>query len=234
MGGGIRDRDMIKGIDVSHWQGDIDWGAIPLQYKFAFMKATEGTGFIDDKFSKNWFESKGILRGAYHFWRYSFDGTAQAEHFFDIVGATGDLGELPPVVDLEDTRAPKGGDIAIRMRQMLQRTEELFGKKPVIYTANWWWSPWTLNNTGFGDYDLWVAHYKTVYPWSKPYLPAGWDSWQIWQHSDRGKVAGIGGNVDLNVAKDEWFLRYETPEPEGRTITLIVPQGDTVEVQYAE
>ena len=218
-----------KGIDISHWQGTIDWGAIPDKYKFAFMKATEGTGFIDDKFSLNWFESKGILRGAYHFWRYSASGTAQAEHFFDIVSDTGDLGDLPPVVDLEDTRAPKGGDIVLRMRQMLQRTEELFGKKPIIYTARWWWNPWTLNNEEFGDYDLWIAHYRPA--WLKPYLPAGWDDWQIWQHSSSGRVAGVSGNCDLNVAKDAWYQSYITP-PEGRNITLIVPEGDTVDIRY--
>ena len=226
---------MIKGIDISHWQGVIDWDTIPDNYKFAFMKATEGDSFIDDRFSANWYASKGKLRGAYHFWRYHFGGTAQAEHFFDIVDATGDLGELPPVVDLEDTRAPKGGDIVLRMRQMLQRTEELFGQKPIIYTANWWWSPWTLNNEWFGDYDLWVAHYKTVFPWIQPYLPAGWDDWQVWQHSSSGSVPGVDGNCDLNIAKDEWYQSYVTPEPpSGRVITLIVPEGDTVDVRYAE
>ena len=218
---------MIKGIDISHWQSDIDWTAIPYEYKFAFMKATEGTGFIDNKFTRNW-AAADILHGAYHFWRYGFDGTRQAEHFFDIVSATGDLGDLPPVVDLEDTRAPKGGDIVIRMRQMLQRTEELFGKQPIIYTAKWWWDSWTLANTGFGDYDLWVAHYRPT--WLKPYLPAGWDSWQVWQHSSSGRVAGIQGNCDLNVAKDEWFLRYETPPK--LTVQVISPKGVTVDVRY--
>jgi len=224
----------VKGIDISHWQGTVDWPAIPDEYRFAFMKATEGTGFIDDKFSKNWFESKGILRGAYHFWRYDFDGTAQAEHFFDIVEATGDLGELPPVVDLEDTRAPKGGDIVPRMRQMLQRTEELFGVRPVIYTAQWWWNPWTLSNTGFGDYDLWVADY-TWYSnaLNKPrYMPAGWDEWGVWQHSDKGSVPGIQGSCDLNKAKDEWYQSYVTPAPSNRDITITI-KGDVVDVNYA-
>lgn len=223
---------MIKGIDVSHWQGDIAWDRIPAEYKFAFMKATEGSGFVDDKFTRNWHSSVGGLRGAYHFWRYHFDGTAQAEHFYDIVNATGDLGELPPVVDLEDTRAPKGGDIVPRMRQMLQRTEELFGVKPIIYTAHWWWSPWTLNNTGFGDYDLWVAHYKTVYPWSKPYLPAGWDDYQVWQHSSQGKVPGVAGDCDLNVAKEEWYERYLTPPPTQYTVKVIAPKEVEVVTEY--
>jgi len=69
--------------------------------------------------------------------------------------------------------------------------------------------------------------------WLKPYLPAGWDDWQVWQHSSGGKVPGVDGNCDVNVAKDEWFLRYETPEPpSGRVITLNVPKGDTVNVTY--
>ena len=229
---------MIKGIDISHWQGTVEWVAIPDEYKYVFLKATEGTGFVDDQFALNWIYGAGeedILRGAYHFWRYDFDGTAQAEHFFDIVSATGDLGELPPVIDLEDTRAPKGGDIVIRMRQMLQRTEELFGVQPIIYTAQWWWNPWTLSNTGFGDYDLWVADY-TWYSnvLNKPrYMPAGWDDWQIWQHSCKGSVPGVQAECDLNKAKDGWYQSYVTPDPpSGRVITLIVPEGDTVNVTY--
>jgi len=219
---------MVKGIDVSHWQGNINWDAIPLQYKFAFMKATEGDGFLDDKFSKNWFESKGILRGAYHFWRYAFNGTAQAEHFFETVNSTGDLGELPPVVDLEDTRSPKGGDIVLRMRQMLQRTEELFGQPPIIYTARWWWNEWTRSNTGFGDYELWVAHYRPT--WLSPYLPAGWDDWQVWQHSSSGSVTGVGGRCDVNIAKDEWFDQYINPP--SLTVKVIAPKEVNVAVVY--
>lgn len=225
---------MIKGIDISHWQGTVEWPAIPDAYKYVFLKATEGTGFVDDQFALNWVYGAGeesILRGAYHFWRYAFSGTQQAEHFFDTVSETGDMGELPPVVDLEDTRAPKGGDVVLRMRQMLQRAEELFGQKPIVYTANWWWNPWTLRNTGFGDYDLWVANYKTVYPWSKPLMPAGWDNWQIWQHSSRGRVAGIAGNCDLNIAKDEWYQSYITPEPPQYTVDIIADKEVKVNVR---
>ena len=223
---------MIKGIDISHWQGTIEWPRIPDEYKFAFMKATEGDGFVDDMFALNWEAAEVESRGAYHFWRYAFNGKQQAEHFFDTVNATGDLGELPPVVDLEDTRAPKGGDIILRMRQMLQRTEELFGQKPIVYTANWWWHPWTLGNTGFGDYDLWVAHYKTVFPWSQPYLPAGWDDWQAWQHSSSGSVPGVQGNCDLNIAKDEWYQSYITPPPTKYTVKVIAPKEVQVVTEY--
>ena len=220
---------MIKGIDISHWQDIIDWFAIPDKYKFAFIKATEGTGFIDNKFSRNWLRSKGKPRGAYHFWRYAFDGTKQAEHFFDIVSATGDLGELPPVVDLEDTRSPKGGDIVLRMRQMLQRTEELFGKRPIIYTAQWWWNSWTLSNTGFGDYDLWVAHYRPA--WLNPYLPAGWADWQIWQHSSKGNVLGVQGYCDVNLAKEDWFNKYKLPASDAIRVEIhVIPEGANVEV----
>ena len=219
----------VKGIDISHWQGDIDWEAIPIQYKFAFMKATEGAGFVDNKFAYNWAETE-MLHGAYHFWRYGFNGKAQAEHFFDTVNATGDMGDLPPVVDLEDTRAPKGGEIILRMRQMLQRTEELFGQQPIIYTAKWWWDDWTRANTGFGHYDLWVAHYRPT--WLKPYLPAGWDDWQVWQHSSSGSVPGVGGNCDLNVAKDEWYERYAMPAPTEHIVRVIAPRGVEIDVTY--
>ena len=225
----------VKGIDISHWQGTIEWPRIPDEYKFVFMKATEGDGFLDDQFALNWIYGAGeedIPRGAYHFWRYHFGGAAQAEHFFDTVNATGDLGELPPVVDLEDTRAPRGGDIVIRMRQMLQRTEELFGQRPIIYTAQWWWNPWTLSNTGFGDYDLWVADY-TWYSnvLNRPrYMPAGWNDWQVWQHSASGRVPGVQGEVDLNKAKGEWYNKYVQVVPPQYTVDIIADKGIKVNV----
>ena len=228
----------VKGIDVSHWQGTIEWPAIQDEYKFVFMKATEGTGFTDDQFALNWIYGAGeenLLRGAYHFWRFAWNAEQQAEHFFDTVSKTGDMGELPPVIDIEDTRSPKGPTAVHSILQTLQRTEELFGVKPIIYTAQWWWNPWTESNTGFGDYDLWVADY-TWYSnvLNRPrYMPAGWADWQIWQHSCKGCVQGVQAECDLNKAKDEWYQRYITPEPPtGRTITLIVPKGDTVDVQY--
>lgn len=125
-----------EGIDSSHWQGT--W--IPEEVKaagksFVFIKASEADGWTDDQFAVHWLAAKdeGLLRGAYHFWRRQVGAVAQAAHFYETVLATGDLGDLPPVLDLEDTAARKKSGIDIDILQCLHEIERLFGKKPIIY-----------------------------------------------------------------------------------------------------
>jgi lysozyme len=189
------------GIDVSHWQGT--WRPEDVKSagkSFVFMKATEADGFTDDQFAVHWLAAKdeGLLRGAYHFWRRQTGAVAQAAHFYETVSATGDLGDLPPVLDLEDTAARKRYGIDIDILKCLHEIERLFGKKPIIYTGAWWMNDWVGRST-FGHYDLWAANYKTVYPWSKPYLPLDWDTWKFWQHSEKGRVPGVQSACDLNL-----------------------------------
>ena len=190
-----------EGIDTSHWQGT--W--IPEDVKaagksFVFIKASEADGWTDDQFAVHWLAAKeeGLLRGAYHFWRRRVGPVAQAAYFYKTVLNTGDLGDLPPVVDLEDTAALKKNGIDGEILAFLLEVERLFGKKPIIYTGAWWWDEW-VGSREFGHYDLWVANYKTVYPWSKPYLPMGWAKWLFWQHSCKGSVPGVQGACDLNL-----------------------------------
>ena len=92
----------VHGIDVSHYQGEIDWAAMKQQgMDFAYIKATEGSAHEDECFDKNWEQAKaaGMLRGAYHFFSFESEGKKQAEHFIKKVG---DLkGSLIPVIDVE-------------------------------------------------------------------------------------------------------------------------------------
>ena len=93
----------VKGIDVAHWEPEIDWARVRAhEIRFAFIKATQGTDFVDDKFLPHWTGAKqaGILRGAYHFIDPRVDGRRQAEHFLRTVKV--EPGDLPPVLDLED------------------------------------------------------------------------------------------------------------------------------------
>lgn len=224
---------MIEGIDCSHWQGTIEWPLIPAKYKFAFIKASEGSGWKDDMFALNWDAAgeEGILRGAYHFWRYAWDSNAQAEHFFDTVVATGHIGELPPVIDIEDTNAAKGGATPAKVKAIADRVEELFGKKPIIYTACWYWNTW-VKSYALGNNDLWTAHYKAKWL-GNPCVPMGWDDWQIWQYSSKGRIAGIQGNVDLNIAKDDWFNKYvsgEEPPLKPRAEVIVSYNAQEVEI----
>ena len=185
----------LPGIDVSHWQGTVDWKAVAADgVEFAFIKATEGGDYVDPRFAANWAGAQraGVVRGAYHFYRPQTDALAQAAHFLRTVQLA--PGDLPPVLDVEVTDGRSAAQIAAGVRTWLQEVERATGRRPILYTRASFWTG--QMGGGFGGYPLWVAHYGV----SSPNIPAEWSGWTFWQHSDAGRVDGIGGNVDLN-----WF-----------------------------
>lgn len=187
------------GIDVSRWQGEIDWPAIKQAgITFVGIRASVGDFYTDDRFAENWqgAEDAGIFRCAYHVLRPDISANAQIAHFEDVVGESGDL---PHVLDVELTGGQSDQVIQDRTFESLQEMEARFGRTPIVYTADWFWTPHIGDQPWVDQYDLWVAHYY----WPQvqnPKIPAGWMVWRIWQHSNRGRVSGIQGNVDLN-----WF-----------------------------
>lgn len=185
----------LPGIDVSHWQGTVDWQRVAGDgVAFAFIKATEGGDYVDPQFVANWDGAAraGVLRGAYHFFRPQTDAAAQAQQFLRTVGVR--AGDLPPVLDVEVTDGRSAAQIAAGVRTWLEIVESATGRRPILYTRASFWT--AQMGAGFGAYPLWVAHYGAV----EPAVPSGWDRWTFWQHSDAGRVAGISGDVDLN-----WF-----------------------------
>jgi lysozyme len=221
----------IKGLDVSHWQGDINWDEVPPEYRFVYMKSSESNWYKDNKFIQNFDLSAGRDRAPYHFWRMNGDPVGQAKFWRDVVGDR--IGEWGPVVDLEDTNAIKGSQCRVEVETFLDQVVEEFGGL-VIYSAAWWWDSWILAPIA-NEYGLIVANYKTVYPWSQPYMPktGGWTDWLMWQHSSKGSVSGITGNVDLNLFNGEnaAYNQYMQIVP-SNVVKLIVPQGIEVEVIY--
>lgn len=222
----------VKGLDISHWQGDINFANVPEEYRFIYMKSSEGTWYQDDKFIRNYNGFGDRQRAPYHFWRHNADPGEQARYWRDTVD--GRLGEWGPVVDLEDTSAPKGGSTPDLVAEFLLHVEVEFGTLPLIYSAAWWWDAWIREDFA-SNYGLLVANYKTVYPWSEPYMPrtGGWLDWLIWQHSSSGRVPGFSGAVDLNVfnGDDAEYDRYMGIVP-GNKVKLTVPIGMDVEVTY--
>ena len=185
----------LPGIDVSHWQGTIDWSAVAADgVEFAFVKATEGGDYTDPRFAANWAGARqaGVVRGAYHFYRPQTDAMAQAAHFLGTVTLAS--GDLPPVLDVEVTDGRSADAVAAGVRTWLQEVERVTGRRPIIYTRASFWT--AQMGSGFGGYPLWVAHYGVA----SPSIPAGWSGWTFWQHSDAGRVDGISGGVDL-----DWF-----------------------------
>lgn len=184
---------MIKGLDVSHWQGKPIWSEIQKAgYEFAFIKATEGNAFVDSIFSYNWANSKaaGIPRGAYHFFRSAFSGAAQAELFLKTV--PNDF-ELPPVLDLEVMNDASPTLVIQEAQAWLDMIEAALGVKPIIYTGSSLMDP-LGRPTQFAQYPLWWAEYDV----SAPRNISPWSNWKFWQLSSETDVPGIGRcDVDL-------------------------------------
>lgn len=185
----------VYGVDVSHYQRDIDWEKVRLnEVAFAFLKATEGKSLLDKKFKHNWQKSgeAGIIRGAYHFYRPHVSPEKQAEHFIATVEL--EPGDLPPVLDVEVKGLKSKEKLQNDLQVWLQLVEEAYGVKPIIYTNYKFYVDYLQGR--FNDYHLWIAHYKVP----KLLLERS-DSVKLafWQHTDAGVVDGIEGIVDCNV-----------------------------------
>ena len=187
----------IHGIDVSRYQHNIDWKAVQamqdqeIKIGFAFIKATEGLGRVDNGFRRNWFNAKKALmpRGAYHFFISSKSGKAQAENFIETVNLS--KGDLPPVLDIESANGASVTDIQQRAIDWLLMIENHYKVKPIIYTNIDFYE--NFLDGKFDDYPLWIAHY---YEKKKPRITR---KWILWQHNEKGRVNGIDAYVDFNV-----------------------------------
>lgn len=190
----------VLGVDVSHFQGDVDWSSIKKDgVLFAYAKATQGSRFIDPKYMSNWKEMKEnkVYKGAYHFFEYDDDVTKQVNHFLKTVKYS--KLDLPPVLDLEGGGVNGKVNIESYQKSVLEwlnQVEKILGVKPIIYT-NVTFGNTYLNKPEFSNYDLWLAEYTK----EKPELPEAWLSkgWLIWQRSEFGKLNGINGNVDHDL-----------------------------------
>jgi len=187
----------IHGIDVSRYQEVIDWDNVKqmkvenVQINFAFIKATEGVRNKDPYFHRNWKRAKeaGMARGAYHFFIATRSGKTQAENFIKKVELT--PGDLPPVLDVEETYGVPPQKLRQRVLEWLQTIEEYYKVKPILYTNVDFYKYYLKDQ--FDGYPLWVAHYL------QKERPRIYRDWTFWQHSEQGHVNGIQSRVDFNV-----------------------------------
>ena len=184
----------VHGIDVSRYQGIIDWEQVAQQdIDFVFMKATEGRTLRDSQFFCNWDALKAldIKRGAYHFFRPKTSPVEQAEQFIFMVEY--EPGDLPPVLDIEllDDVAPE--KLVESMKIWLDMVENASRMKPIIYTNMNFYNDHLAGH--FDEYPLWIARYNQFF---SPFV-TGKKTWDFWQYGNRGKMAGINGEVDFNV-----------------------------------
>ena len=170
----------IMGLDASHWNTPNFPALVAAGHKFCWLKVSEGPAWLDPSYVAHRLSARNtaLKTGPYHYFRAAWGGMTQAQHFFD--NAYND--ELPPAIDVEainNTGFTK--DVfKSRLRDCLLKTEELFGRKPIIYTSK---SKWELlvGLAGWeSEYDLWVAHYTSA---ANPLLPNGWANFQVWQYT---------------------------------------------------
>ncbi|MQQ08709.1 glycoside hydrolase [Epibacterium sp. SM1979] len=190
----------IHGIDVSRWQGEIDWPkARRSGVSFAYLKATEGGDVLDPRFTENWRQAKraGVPRGAYHYFYFCRPAAEQARWFIRNVPRDGRA--LPHVLDMEwnhrsktCTKRPSGAKVRAEARRFLSILERHYGKRPVVYTTVDFY-----RDTGIGNLpgtEFWLrsvaGHPAQVYPRQ---------DWVFWQYTGTGQISGISGDVDINV-----------------------------------
>lgn len=194
----------IHGIDISHYQGDIDWDLLrtgmiegcPL--RFVMIKSTEGSTRLDSKFRYNFQQAReyGYIRGAYHFWSNKSSARDQAYFFLDKVKL--EEGDLPPVLDIEHMPADRSiEDFQRDVLTWLHIVEDKYHVKPIIYTYSKFKDKY-LNAPVFDDYPYWIAHY---YVNKLEYKGA----WKFWQHTDVGRLPGIKGYVDFNIYNGSYY-----------------------------
>ena len=190
------DGPTIDGIDVSKWQGTIDWSAAATEIDFAFIRVSDGLNFFDGQFDANWdgARANGVVRGAYQFFRPTLDPVAQADLLLSTMGPL-EPGDLPPVIDVETSDGASPSQVNDAIEAWIHRVEGELGVKPIIYTSWGLWSSLTGDTARFSSYPLWVANWEV----SCPSVPNAWGAWAFWQHTDSGSVRGIDGDVDENV-----------------------------------
>ncbi|MGE7588571.1 GH25 family lysozyme [Peribacillus sp. NPDC101480] len=220
--------EYIKGIDVSHWQGAIDWEEVAKEgVKFVFIKATEGTSYSKlSYFKENAPQalSAGLKVGAYHYAKFATIAQAKAEAAYFLDSISSFALNYPVVLDLEENKKKaKKKTLTDAAIAFLEAIEEA-GYTAMLYTGKYFLEN-TLDESRFTKYALWIARYNSTLGRST----------DIWQHSDSGKVSGISTKVDLNIAYRDFTNTINTFRTHNSralktetTTTYTVTKGDTL------
>jgi GH25 family lysozyme M1 (1,4-beta-N-acetylmuramidase) len=198
----------LSGVDISHWQAGVDYPTLASGQAFVIMKASENLK-MDPAYNQHRQGLDGLIPlGFYHYLIFSSnqdqnaamqDGAAQADFYAATVGPL--AGYLPPVVDVEQTDNPQANwpNSVATLSGFLNRLSAAYDTRAaIVYTSKGDWQAVTSDDNSFGASTLlWVASYTTA---ASPTMPnGGWGSYVIWQNSATGNVAGVNGNVDIDV-----------------------------------
>lgn len=199
----------VRGVDVSSYQGDIDWDILSKDIDFAYIKATEGSAHLDGCFDYNYAHAQNThLRvGAYHFFSFDSSGDTQAANFISHVAPCTNM--LPPVIDVElygdYLTSPKAADDVVpQLRLIIEAIENYYGMKPVIYATGTAYNMYIKDN--FPECGLWI---RDVY-----FTPK--NDFTFWQYSGTGRLDGYNGEekyIDLNVFNGSLSDFENYPQP---------------------
>jgi GH25 family lysozyme M1 (1,4-beta-N-acetylmuramidase) len=230
----------VRGIDVASLQhpggAPIDWAKVAAAgYKFAFIKATEGSYYANPYFGADFKAAKaaGLLAAAYQFAIPNYSsGLAQADYAVDHAEYGADGHTLPLILDIEydpyvasDHTNECYGLTTTQMtswiRAFVAEATRRTGQQPAIYTTADWWDECTGSSTAFSADPLWIAGSGTTAPAA---LPAGWDAWTYWQYTSTATVPGIDGDTDVSVLNaGELALAPPGPQSDQDGTTVSVP-----------
>lgn len=201
----------VRGIDVSEYQGEIDWKKLSNQnIDFAYIKATEGSSYVDERFLYNYQNAitTNLKIGAYHFFSFDSEASSQSENF--IKNVPKDMNLLPPVVDIEfygdkKKNIPDVETTREQLKKLLEQLEEHYEKKPIIYATNVSYNLYIKDN--FEGYKIWI---RDIF--STPNLKDN-RKWTLWQYTNRERLEGYKGKekfIDMNVfnGKYEEFIEF--------------------------
>ncbi len=219
------DQKIYKGIDISKWQGDVDFAKVKESgVEVVYIKASEGIDYIDPNFEKNYAGAKaqGLKIGFYHFLTATTKELAkrQADFFASIISDK--QYDCKPAMDYEvfgNLTKDQINEIALTF---LDELKEKTGKDVVIYTNTYSANERFDNNVA--KYPIWVAQYGV----DNPDKLENWPEWVGFQYSETGEVPGIAGFVDLDKFTDGIFLKpaekkEPTPKPEAKPPTSPTP-----------
>ena len=187
----------LFGIDVSEYQGDVDWETLVDKNKidFAFVRATAGSDTKDRNFSENWRQLKkyNVPRGAYHYYRPNENSTDQANLFIKTVVI--EKGDFVTVLDIEKySKVQSVTSLKNGLLNWLSIVEAHYGVVPIIYTYSNFYEKVITDDKRFKKYPIWIAHYSEKENPKK--LPS---EWVFWQFCEEGRLEGVDTYVDIDL-----------------------------------
>lgn len=185
--------DYCVGLDVSEYQGAIDWEAVDSlegrPIRFVFVRATCGRDRKDAQFEANWKGAKKFIRGVYHYYRPDENSLEQARKFIATVALQ--PSDLPPVLDIEQVPENQSMEqLKVGLQKWLDAVEKHYQRKPIIYSGQRYYEDFLKKE--FSGYTFWVANYNFFAETLQP-------EWLFWQFSEKGRVEGIPEKVDVNL-----------------------------------